>query len=101
MKRLLAIALAGAMILPVAGCGSGGSSTSTASSEPAATEAPQEEATEAAAEEPAEESADESGALSGTLEVWSSGEELGRFVEGFNKVYPDDVLNAYPELTVE
>ena len=27
-------------------------------------------------------------ALSGTLEVWSSGEELGRFVEGFNKLYP-------------
>ncbi len=27
--------------------------------------------------------------LSGTLVVWSSGEELGRFVEGFNKVYPD------------
>ncbi len=28
-------------------------------------------------------------ALAGTLEVWSSGEELGRFVEGFNKLYPD------------
>ncbi len=27
--------------------------------------------------------------LSGTLKVWSSGEELGRFVEGFNKAYPD------------
>ncbi|MFQ9509450.1 MAG: ABC transporter substrate-binding protein [Lachnospiraceae bacterium] len=27
--------------------------------------------------------------LRGTLEVWSSGEELGRFVEGFNEIYPD------------
>lgn len=31
--------------------------------------------------------------LSGTLEVWSSGEELGRFVEGFNKIYPDVKVN--------
>lgn len=28
-------------------------------------------------------------AMSGTLEIWSSGEELGRFVEGFNKIYPN------------
>lgn len=27
--------------------------------------------------------------LSGSLKVWSSGEELGRFVEGFNKLYPE------------
>lgn len=27
--------------------------------------------------------------LSGTLTIWSSGEELGRFVEGFNAVYPN------------
>ena len=33
------------------------------------------------------------GTLSGTLEVWSSGEELGRFVEGFNKIYPDVKVN--------
>ncbi len=31
--------------------------------------------------------------LSGTLEVWSSGEELGRFVEGFNAVYPNITVN--------
>lgn len=31
--------------------------------------------------------------LSGTLEVWSSGEELDRFVEGFNKLYPDVTVN--------
>ena len=32
-------------------------------------------------------------ALSGTLEIWSSGEELGRFVEGFNAIYPDVTVN--------
>ncbi len=31
--------------------------------------------------------------LSGTLEVWSSGEELGRFVEAFNKQYPNIKVN--------
>jgi ABC-type glycerol-3-phosphate transport system substrate-binding protein len=31
--------------------------------------------------------------LSGTLTVWSSGEELGRFVPGFNKVYPGITVN--------
>ncbi len=34
--------------------------------------------------------------LSGKLVVWSSGDELGRFVEGFNKVYP----NIEVEITV-
>lgn len=28
-----------------------------------------------------------------TLEIWSSGEELGRFVEGFNEIYPDVQVN--------
>ena len=35
-------------------------------------------------------------ALSGKLVVWSSGDELSRFVEGFNKVYP----NIQVEITV-
>ncbi len=34
-----------------------------------------------------------SAALSGNLEVWSSGEELNRFVEGFNKIYPNITVN--------
>ncbi len=34
--------------------------------------------------------------LSGTLTIWSSGEELGRFVEGFNAIYP----NIKVEITV-
>lgn len=33
--------------------------------------------------------AQQSQALSGTLTIWSSGEELGRFVESFNETYPD------------
>ncbi|MDR3166696.1 MAG: extracellular solute-binding protein [Treponema sp.] len=33
------------------------------------------------------------GALSGTLTVWSSGDELARFVPGFNTVYPDITVN--------
>jgi multiple sugar transport system substrate-binding protein len=37
----------------------------------------------------AEAKSTEPAALKGVLEVWSSGEELGRFVEGFNQVYPD------------
>lgn len=28
-----------------------------------------------------------------TLEIWSSGEELGRFVEGFNELHPDIKVN--------
>jgi ABC-type glycerol-3-phosphate transport system substrate-binding protein len=32
-------------------------------------------------------------ALAGTLTVWSSGEELGRFVAGFNALYPDIKVN--------
>lgn len=32
-------------------------------------------------------------ALSGNLEVWSSGEELNRFVEGFHKIYPNITVN--------
>ncbi len=36
---------------------------------------------------------DEDGTIKGTLEIWSSGEELGRFVEGFNELYPDVTVN--------
>lgn len=42
-----------------------------------------------AAESEAAQSAEETKALSGTLTVWSSGEELGRFVEGFQQLYPE------------
>ena len=75
MKRLISVALAFAMALSLAACGQGApASTTSGASTPAS--ASQGEKT-----------------LSGTLEVWSSGEELGRFVEGFNELYPDVTVN--------
>jgi ABC-type glycerol-3-phosphate transport system substrate-binding protein len=38
-------------------------------------------------------SAGRDGVLSGILTVWSSGDELGRFVPGFNTAYPDITVN--------
>ena len=72
MKKFLTLLLALAMVLSLAACGTdapapGGSDSPSASADPAS--------------------------LSGTLEVWSSGEELGRFVEGFNELYPDVTVN--------
>ena len=84
MKKFVASAMAAALAASLAACG--GNGTSTASS---AVESKPESATASSAA-----SAEEStGKLSGTLEVWSSGEELGRFVEGFNKEYPDVKVN--------
>jgi len=39
------------------------------------------------------EATQQNSALAGTLTVWSSGEELGRFIPGFNKLYPDIKVN--------
>ena len=75
MKKFLALLLATAMAFSLAACGSSSSGTSTVASTAAS-------ASSATPEE-----------LSGTIEVWSSGEELGRFVEGFNKVYPNVKVN--------
>ncbi|SBW06359.1 conserved exported hypothetical protein [uncultured Eubacteriales bacterium] len=76
-KKLLATLLTLAMVLPLAACGG------TPSASPSAS--PAEPTDSVGTDEPA--------GLSGTLEVWSSGEELGRFVEGFNKLYPDVTVN--------
>lgn len=78
LKKLLALALALTCVFALCACG-------TAAEAPAA-EAPADAV-------PAEEAPAEEAALSGTLEIWSSGEELGRFVEGFNKLYPDVTVN--------
>lgn len=84
MKKILAIVLTLTLLVSLAACSSAGNApTPTVNKEPEGTAAPAEN-TEAAAE-PA--------TLSGTLEVWSSGEELGRFVEGFNALYPDVTVN--------
>ena len=45
---------------------------------------------------PSEPTPSDSAGLSGTLEVWSSGEELGRFMEGFNQVHPDVTVGTSP-----
>lgn len=76
MKKFLTLLLALAMVLSLAACGSGRDAT---------TPAPEDSTAPAESAEPA--------SLSGTLEVWSSGEELGRFVEGFNELYPDVTVN--------
>ena len=78
MKRTLALLIALLLCLSLAACGQPAAETS---EPPAQTEAPAP--TEAGGEDAEPE------ALSGTLEIWSSGEELGRFVEGFNAIYPD------------
>lgn len=77
MKKFLTLLLALVMVLSLAACGSGGEDNPTT---------PPEESTK-----PSESS--EPTSLSGTIEVWSSGEELGRFVEGFNELYPDVTVN--------
>lgn len=78
MKKLLAVLLVAALFLLAAGC---------APTQPEESTVPDETP---AAQTPAP---SESASLSGTLTVWSSGEELGRFVEGFNAVYPDVEVN--------
>lgn len=83
MKKVLSLTLASAMALSLAACGNTGS----ASSAPASTSTADSTASSTSTEEAAP------AGLSGTLEVWSSGEELGRFVEGFNKAYPDVTVN--------
>lgn len=83
MKKIVALLLSIATIASTTGC----SSTSTAQVTTESTQQATALATEAAAEssDPTE--------LSGTLTVWSSGEELGRFVEGFNAIYPNVTVN--------
>ncbi len=78
LKKLLALALALACVFSLCACGQ--------TAETPVTETPAEP-------EPVDETPVEEATLSGTLEIWSSGEELGRFVEGFNELYPDVTVN--------
>jgi ABC-type glycerol-3-phosphate transport system substrate-binding protein len=66
MKKMLALLMALILLVSLAGC---------SSSQPAVNPQP--------VTKPVEE------ITSGKLTIWSSGDELGRFVEGFNKTYPD------------
>ena len=88
MKKILALFLALALACSMFAC----------AAEPAANDAstdvapaPTEESVAEATEEPVDPAS-----LSGTVTVWSSGEELTRFVEGFNAIYP----NITVEITV-
>ena len=83
-KKLLTIVLALTLVLSMAACASGGSPETTAAAAPSEQDAVQ---TTAGSQET------QTDTLSGTLEVWSSGEELGRFVEGFHELYPDVTVN--------
>ncbi len=85
LKKLLTIVLALTFVFALAACGQ--------KAEVTPTDAPVESSADAPVETDAQPVEDKEETLSGTLEVWSSGEELGRFVEGFNKLYPDVTVN--------
>lgn len=86
MKKLLAALLSFAMVSSLAACGRAPSAQSS-------TAAPSSAAENSAAPSSAAVSSANPASLSGTIKVWSSGEELGRFVEGFNKEYPNIKVN--------
>ncbi|MEA5047037.1 MAG: extracellular solute-binding protein [Eubacteriales bacterium] len=88
MKKTLAMVLALALMLGTFAC------AGTPAAETTPTDTAAAEATEPVAE--ATEAPVDPATLSGTITVWSSGEELTRFVEGFNAVYP----NIKVEVTV-
>ncbi|GAB6108342.1 ABC transporter substrate-binding protein [Fusibacter bizertensis] len=74
MKRLMTLLLVFTLLFSITACASTAPEQPTTGSEVAeSTVAPDTD------EKP----------LSGKIKIWSSGEELGRFVEGFNKIYPD------------
>ena len=88
MKKTLSMILVLVLAVGMFACaGTPTAATTPANVEAAATTEPVAEATEAPVD-PA--------TLSGTITVWSSGEELTRFVEGFNAIYP----NIKVEVTV-
>lgn len=82
MKRFTATILALLMVFSLAACGN---------STPQSTAVTSSQSTAVASSQPQSEATEKT--LSGTLNVWSSGEELGRFVKGFNKVYPEVKVN--------
>lgn len=94
MKKKVAVLLLLAMVISaLAGCGSKqvGNSTEDKNTEEKTTEEKTIEEKSSTKTEAVEEVDKEE--LSGKITIWSSGEELGRFVEGFNKVYPNIEVN--------
>ncbi len=87
MKKLVTILLVTVMLFSLVAC-----TAQETEQDQGATDATEPEVsddaqpTNALTEEPDDE---EEVPLSGKITIWSSGEELGRFKEGFNEVYPD------------
>lgn len=79
MKRLMVFLLAAALLISAAACSATPQPTTAPTKAPATTT----EAPAATTEAP----------LTGAINVWSSGEELERFVKGFNSVYPGVTVN--------
>ena len=82
-KRMIALLMMSALVFGTGGCGGTGEMPEPASPEQGS-DSSADGQTEADPENTGEgETEADRSVLSGTLEVWSSGEELGRFVEGF------------------
>lgn len=94
-KKMLSLLLAAAMCMGMlAGCGQNQAQEEAQKGASGAAE------TQAAAETAETQTAAETGNESGTntdlaaeLNIWSSGEEMQRFVEGFNEIYPNIKVN--------
>lgn len=84
MKRYIAALLSVLLIATLASCGN--SAAASSQSTPESSQVSSE-----ASSQPESKAADTK--LSGTLNVWSSGEELGRFVKNFNAENPDIKVN--------
>lgn len=92
-KRMIALLMMSALVFGTGGCGGTGEMPEPASPEQGS-DSSADGQTEADPENTGEgETEADRSVLSGTLEVWSSGEELGRFVEGFQAAYPDVTVN--------
>ena len=91
MKKILALILALTLVFSLAACAT--TEKEVATNDTPATTTTDQAASDPAANEDEQPAEDQTATLSGTLEIWSSGEELGRFVEGFNEIYPDVTVN--------
>lgn len=81
MKRLMTFLLVVVLLFSLTACGTPVAEQPTEASN--VTESPD------VTTEPAEPTDAVEEPLAGKINIWSSGEELGRFVDGFNAIYPD------------
>lgn len=86
-KKVLSLLLVTAMcVTTLVGCSSG-------KTDDAGKESAMVESEEQSASDETEAKAEVDTNMSAELNIWSSGEELQRFVEGFNKIYPNIKIN--------